>query len=160
MSAQPDGGAEAQSSTDPGDRRDGRHGALSQAHRRAEGVVHDGSGGGLGVFGQWRATECSRQRVRNLDGRVLLAPIDRRWLGRVRAADPGVDRAHRGGADEPAEQPADDADPERTRAHSRRSEAGYITGPMIQGANSSSPTPDSSLLERLPEAIATISSKI
>jgi hypothetical protein len=36
----------------------------------------------------------------------------------------------------------------------------YITGPMIHGANSSSPTPESSLLERLPEATATISSKI
>jgi hypothetical protein len=37
---------------------------------------------------------------------------------------------------------------------------GYMTGPMIQGANSSSPTPDSSLLLRLPEATRTISSKI
>src|SRR4029453_13078554 len=36
----------------------------------------------------------------------------------------------------------------------------YITGPMIQGANSSSPTPDSSLLLCLPDATATISSKI
>src|SRR6266508_6208115 len=36
----------------------------------------------------------------------------------------------------------------------------YITGPMIQGANSSSPTPESSLFDRLPEATATISSKI
>ena len=36
----------------------------------------------------------------------------------------------------------------------------YMTGPMIQGANSSSPTPDSSLLERLPDATSTISSKI
>src|SRR6266851_3545645 len=36
----------------------------------------------------------------------------------------------------------------------------YMTGPMIHGANSSSPTPDSSLLLRLPEATATISSKI
>src|SRR5574342_439046 len=37
---------------------------------------------------------------------------------------------------------------------------GHMTGPMIHGANSSSPTPDSSLLLRLPEATATISSKI
>jgi hypothetical protein len=36
----------------------------------------------------------------------------------------------------------------------------YITGPMIQGANSSSPTPESSLFDCLPEATATISSKI
>src|SRR4030095_6310468 len=36
----------------------------------------------------------------------------------------------------------------------------YITGPMIHGANSSSPTPDSSLLLCLPDATATISSKI
>jgi hypothetical protein len=36
----------------------------------------------------------------------------------------------------------------------------HITGPMIHGANSSSPTPESSLLLRLPEATATISSKI
>ena len=36
----------------------------------------------------------------------------------------------------------------------------HITGPMIQGANSSSPTPASSLLLRLPEATATTSSKI
>jgi hypothetical protein len=36
----------------------------------------------------------------------------------------------------------------------------YITGPMIQGANSSSPTPESSLFERLPEATAITSSKI
>jgi hypothetical protein len=36
----------------------------------------------------------------------------------------------------------------------------YITGPMIQGANSSSPTPLSSLLDRFPDATATISSKI
>ncbi len=36
----------------------------------------------------------------------------------------------------------------------------HITGPMIHGANSSSPTPDSSLLLCLPEATATISSKI
>src|SRR5437667_262743 len=35
-----------------------------------------------------------------------------------------------------------------------------MTGPMIHGANSSSPTPDSSLLVRLPEATAMISSKI
>jgi hypothetical protein len=36
----------------------------------------------------------------------------------------------------------------------------YMTGPMIHGANSSSPTPDNSLLDRLPDATATISSKI
>src|SRR5262249_26323909 len=36
----------------------------------------------------------------------------------------------------------------------------YMTGPIIQGANSSSPTPESSLLLCLPEATATISSKI
>jgi hypothetical protein len=36
----------------------------------------------------------------------------------------------------------------------------YITGPMIQGANSSSPTPLSSLFDRFPDATATISSKI
>src|SRR4026208_71597 len=36
----------------------------------------------------------------------------------------------------------------------------YMTGPMIHGANSSSPTPDSSLLLGLPDATATISSKI
>src|SRR6266581_4474402 len=36
----------------------------------------------------------------------------------------------------------------------------YITGPIIQGANSSSPTPESSLFVCLPEATATISSKI
>ena len=36
----------------------------------------------------------------------------------------------------------------------------YITGPMIHGANSSSPTPLSSLFDRLPDATATISSKI
>src|SRR5947207_5621290 len=35
-----------------------------------------------------------------------------------------------------------------------------MTGPMIQGANSSSPTPESSLLLCLPEATAMISSKI
>jgi len=35
-----------------------------------------------------------------------------------------------------------------------------MTGPMIQGANSSSPTPLSSLFDFLPEATATISSKI
>jgi hypothetical protein len=38
--------------------------------------------------------------------------------------------------------------------------ARYITGPMIQGANSSSPTPESSLLDGLPDATAMISSKI
>ncbi len=42
----------------------------------------------------------------------------------------------------------------------RRARLPYITGPMIQGANSSSPTPESSLLLRLPEATAMISSKI
>src|SRR2546428_4102329 len=36
----------------------------------------------------------------------------------------------------------------------------HITGPMIQGANSSSPTPESSLLLLLPEATARTSSKI
>ncbi|MBI2204027.1 MAG: hypothetical protein HYU41_09270 [Candidatus Rokubacteria bacterium] len=36
----------------------------------------------------------------------------------------------------------------------------YITGPMIQGANSSSPTPESSLFDRLPDATAMTSSKI
>ncbi len=36
----------------------------------------------------------------------------------------------------------------------------YSTGPMIHGANSSSPTPASSLLLRLPDATAIISSKI
>src|SRR5262247_2557143 len=36
----------------------------------------------------------------------------------------------------------------------------YSTGRMIQGANSSSPTPDNSLLVRLPEATAMTSSKI
>src|SRR5262245_44768458 len=36
----------------------------------------------------------------------------------------------------------------------------YITGPMIQGANSSSPTPLSSLFDRFPDATATISSKL
>src|SRR5215510_10839059 len=35
-----------------------------------------------------------------------------------------------------------------------------MTGPMIHGANSSSPTPESSLLERLPDATAITSSKI
>jgi hypothetical protein len=42
----------------------------------------------------------------------------------------------------------------------READRRYITGPMIQGANSSSPTPDSSLLVRFPEATASISSKI
>ena len=37
---------------------------------------------------------------------------------------------------------------------------GHMTGPMIQGANSSSPTPLSSLFDRFPDATATISSKI
>src|SRR5437879_13629550 len=36
----------------------------------------------------------------------------------------------------------------------------HITGPIIQGANSSSPTPESSLLLFFPEATATTSSKI
>src|SRR5437899_2343369 len=35
----------------------------------------------------------------------------------------------------------------------------HITGPMIQGANSSSPTPESSLLLFLPQATARTSSK-
>lgn len=40
------------------------------------------------------------------------------------------------------------------------SPAPHITGPMIQGANSSSPTPESSLFDGLPDATAMISSKI
>src|SRR4026208_167895 len=36
----------------------------------------------------------------------------------------------------------------------------YMTGPMIHGANSSSPTPDSALLLGWPDGTATISSKI
>src|SRR5215470_5986425 len=51
---------------------------------------------------------------------------------------------------------------DRPRRHRRPvvSEPRHITGPMIQGANSSSPTPLSSLFVRLPDATATMSSKI
>src|SRR2546426_5745442 len=54
----------------------------------------------------------------------------------------------------------DERRPAVTEEHRRLAASPYITGPMIQGANSSSPTPLSSLLDFLPEATATISSKI
>lgn len=46
------------------------------------------------------------------------------------------------------------------RRRGRGARRRYSTGPMIQGANSSSPTPERSLFVRLPEATAMISSKI
>jgi hypothetical protein len=69
-----------------------------------------------------------------------------------------VGHAHHGGPDEAAQEPAHDTGDERTIRMTLLDD--YMTGPMIQGANSSSPTPESSLLLRLPEATATISSKI
>src|SRR5262249_6213538 len=128
-----------------------------------------GAGGGAGARRSAPAPAGGRDRLRrDRARRVYLVSLDFAGLPpahseprRVRAG-PGVHgRAGRRRRSRLplARRPAGRRAPGVPRGRARY-RGGYITGPMIQGANSSSPTPESSLFDRLPDATAITSSKI